>query len=209
MHFYLSSYQLCNHPSRFSSKFKGKRKVAIIKNALDFNDDIEWQSKKLDQQILNLKSLGLDGQIVDLRDFFDRRVDLRENLSNYGGFWVVGGNAFVLRKAMQQSGFDEFLLSSLASDLVYGGYSAGVCVLSPFLHGIHLVDKPDILPAGYRGEPVWDGLNILKYSVAPHYASQHHESHLIEHAVRYFIENKILFVALKDGESISCEILSV
>lgn len=178
-------------------------------NALDFNDDIEWLKKREERELSSLKSIGLSGHVFDLRKFFYRKEDLGNELSDYGGVWVSGGNSFVLIQAMLLSGFDQFLTSSLGSDFVYGGYSAGVCVLSPSLYGIHLVDQPDIFPRGYRQETMWNGLSILKYFVAPHYASQHHESHLIENTVKYYIENKMLFIALKDGESISCEITSL
>lgn len=209
MHFYLSSYRLCKSPTNFSAMFKENKKVAVIMNALDFSDDKEWIQARQSREIADLKAIGLDGKIVDLRLFFGKSEELENEISQYGGFWVVGGNVFVLRKAMEHSGFDQILLSKLKSqDLVYGAYSAGVCVLCPSFHGIHLVDKADVIPQGYRGEPIWEGLSILKYCVAPHYASDHHESHLIEQTVKYYIDNKMLFIALKDGESISCEITS-
>lgn len=84
--------------------------------------------------------------------------------------------------------------------MVYGGYSAGVCVLGPTLKGIHLVDDQNQKPYGEQYDVNWDGLGILDYVIAPHYQSGHFESELIEKTVQYLIENKILFIALKDGE---------
>ena len=54
---------------------------------------------------------------------------------------------------MKASDFDEIILDALAQDaLVYGGFSAGMVVLTPLLHGIELVgvgDDPNTIPAGY------------------------------------------------------------
>ncbi|HET9236542.1 MAG TPA: Type 1 glutamine amidotransferase-like domain-containing protein [Oligoflexus sp.] len=210
MRFYLSSYRLCSSPLKFTSMFSKRKRVAIIMNALDFSDDAEWIKGRQLRETEDLRAIGLESELLDLRSFFGKTAELEHELSRFDGFWVVGGNAFVLRKAMEHSGFDRLLLSKLNSKyLVYGGYSAGVCVLCPTLDGIHLVDRPDVIPSGYHGEPIWEGLGILKYCVAPHYASEHHESHLIDEAIQYFIDNKRLFIALKDGESLSCEILAL
>ena len=116
------------------------------------------------------------------------------------GLWVVGGNTFILRRAMQQSGLDSILLKRQGAQFVYAGYSAGICVMTPTLKGIHLVDDPTIIPEGYSEEIVWDGLNLVPFCIAPHYRSDHPESKLIEKSVAFFIENKIPFIALRDGE---------
>ncbi|MBV8212660.1 MAG: hypothetical protein JOZ08_05475 [Verrucomicrobia bacterium] len=42
----------------------------------------------------------------------------------------------------------------------------------------------------------------IPYCVAPHYRSNHPESLLIEKSVEYFIEQKIPFVVLRDGEAL-------
>src|SRR5215213_1204783 len=80
---------------------------------------------------------------------------------------------------------------------VYGGYSAGVCVLSPSLWGIHLADEPEVRLAGYPAEAIWEGLNIIPSYVAPHYRSDHVESAAIERTVAYYIDHKLPFVALR------------
>ena len=107
----------------------------------------------------------------------------------------------MLRRAMAQSGLDHFLAEYGNRDgLVYAGYSAGVCVLAPTLRGIDLVDDPHEVPEGYQNEVIWDGLSLIDYCIAPHYKSDHPESERIDRAVEYYIDNKILFKALRDGE---------
>jgi dipeptidase E len=42
--------------------------------------------------------------------------------------WINGGNAFLLRRAMRQSGFDSLIHEFLQGDrFVYAGFSAAVC----------------------------------------------------------------------------------
>src|SRR3989304_4089156 len=83
--------------------------------------------------------------------------------------------------------------------LVYAGYSAGVCVLSPTLRGLELVDDPNIVPSGYDKQIIWEGIGLINYSIAPHYKSDHPESAAVSKEVEYFIENKIPFIALHDS----------
>ena len=58
--------------------------------------------------------------------------------------WLRGGNTFMLRYALYRCGADAMLRELLAADaLVYAGYSAGACVLSPSLRRLELVDDAD------------------------------------------------------------------
>lgn len=86
--------------------------------------------------------------------------------------------------------------------LAYGGYSAGIDVMQPHLHGIELVDNPNEVPEGYDKEIIWDCLGIIPYCVAPHYKSDHPESADIDKTVAYYIDNHIPFIALRDGQAI-------
>lgn len=84
---------------------------------------------------------------------------------------------------------------------VYAGYSAGSCVMGTTLRGIDLVDDPTVVPAGYSDPPVWDGLSFVPFAIAPHYGSPHPESGLMKNVIDYFINNRIPFIALRDGEA--------
>lgn len=141
-----------------------------------------------------------------MRDYFKKEKELEEKISDFGVIWVRGGNLFVLRQAMKLSGFDNTLNDLVGkSNMLYGGYSAGVCVLTPTLKGMELVDDVTEKPYGDKSEVIWDGLGILNYSVVPHYRSDHSESESVEKVIEYMIKNKILFRALKDGEVIVIE----
>ena len=104
---------------------------------------------------------------------------------------------------MQASGFDDIIRDLLLRDqIVYGGYSAGVAMLTPALHGIELVDDALTVPPGYDVTIIWDCLGLLPWAVAPHYKSAHPESAAIDDVVSYYIKHHIPFRALRDGEVI-------
>jgi dipeptidase E len=207
MHLYLSSYKIGNRAEELSDLFKGNRRVGVIRNALDFSDDLERLETGRKQEFADLESMGLSPESIDLRDYFFDTDSLKTRLDELTGLWVVGGNTFILRKAFHQSGLEDYLKNRIPDQqFVYGGYSAGICVMTPTLEGIHLADEPDLTPAGYQAQPIWEGLGFVPYCIAPHYRSNHHETELIEKSVEYFIEHKIPFVALKDGEVLILEL---
>jgi dipeptidase E len=128
---------------------------------------------------------------------------LRAALAAYDMVWAVGGNAFILRRAMKQSGFDDVITGMLERDeIVYGGYSAGAVVAAPSLEGIHLMDDPDDAPSGYDPETVWDGLGLIDHAIVPHYRSPHPETAAADRAVRHLMGRGLRYRALRDGEAI-------
>jgi dipeptidase E len=202
MRLYLSSFRLGNRPDELIKLLNGKRRTALVANATD-SLEISERADSVAQEIERLKSIGLEPAEIDLRDYFRKRGNLRETFLNFDLIWVRGGNTFVLRRAIHQSGADNLIKEMLANDsLVYGGYSAGIDILTPSLHGVEFVDDPNVVPDGYDPEIIWDCLGILPYAVAPHYRSAHPESAATEKSVEYLIDNHMLFRALRDGEAI-------
>ncbi len=203
MKLYLSSYKFGDDPNDLASMFGLNKKVGVIFNAIDFSDDLARRDEGLKKEMDILKSLGLNPEEIDLRHFFGKKEELSKRLLEFGGFWVRGGNTFILRSAFKESGFDEWLVSNKNNtDLVYAGYSAGVCVLSPSLKGSDLVDDPNVFPEGYPREVVWDGLGIIDFAFAPHFESDHPESQSVNGEVAFYKENNIKYRALHDGEVI-------
>lgn len=208
MKFYLSSFKIGNGESKLQDMTDGgNKKVAFIHNASDFATDLERRNKSDETDISVLESLGFNVDILDLKQYFNNAKELEERLESYDVVWVRGGNTFVLAQAMKLSGFAEIIKSyhRNGKNIVYGGYSAGICILGPTLRGIHLVDDPNQKPYGEHYATIWEGLNILDYVIAPHYKSDHEESQDIDKAVEYMIDHKILFKVLKDGEVITIE----
>lgn len=203
MRLYLSSYQLGNQPERLLSLLGEGRRTAVISNAGDLNPQTEERDARHKQQMEELRNMGLEPIDLDLRNYFGKTEELKKVLLGFNLIWVKGGNAFVLRRAFLQSGADTIIKDLLTSDLlVYGGYSAGIDMLTPSLRGTELVDDPNAVPEGYNPEIIWNCLGILPYAVAPHYKSDHPESAAVDKSVEYLINNHIPFIALRDGEVI-------
>lgn len=203
MRLYLSSFRNGNRPDALLDLLRGGKRTALIYNACDFLPPAE-RAESLAQEVDRLRSIGLEPAETDLRNYFGGARGLQETLAAFDLIWVRGGNGFILRRALRQSGAEQVITSLVRQDAVaYGGYSAGVCVMSPSLRGIELVDDPSHVPDGYEPAVIWEGLNLLPYAFAPHYKSPDHpESAAIDKVVAYFIDNHVPFIALRDGEAL-------
>ncbi len=205
MRLYLSSYRIGDRAGTLLALLGGGKRAAIIENALDNVSATARDLYRTDvyDPTAELASLGISAEPLDLRQYFGRAEALRTHLSQFDLVWVTGGNAFVLRRAMQLSGFDDIIVDLLDADaIVYGGFSAGAVVAAPSLEGIHLIDDPAELPSGYSGEVVWDGLGLIDHSIVPHYRSPHPETHAAERAARHLSARGLRYRALRDGEVI-------
>lgn len=178
--------------------------IAIIANAGDYRDDPSRRKEWVSQQSQEFASLGYEAEELDLRDYFspnDQR--LREKLSSYAMVWLTGGNVFLLRKAMKQSGFDKIITQMVRSnEIVYGGFSAGACVAAPTLHGIDKCDDPNITAKQYDSGVIWEGLGFIPYSIVPHFESNHPESHLMTDVIAELEKESLPYRTLHDGEVI-------
>jgi dipeptidase E len=199
MRLYLSSFKLGNQPQRLMSLAGAGQRAALVLNALD-NLPLaraDW----LETQAGALHQLGLDVEELDLRDHFGVRNDLRHVFENIDVLWINGGNAFLLRRAMRQSGFDSLIHEFLQADrFVYAGFSAAVCCAAPTLRGAEFVDDPNGVAEEYDPDVVWDGLGLINYNVAVHYKSSHPESEAIEKEIRYYEAHRMPYKTLMDGQ---------
>lgn len=199
MRLYLSSFKLGNDPAQFVRLSRGRR-VGLIVNALDNRPDIRnaWAQS----QTQDLSDLGIDVREIDLRSYFGQPQKLAVTLSDLDAVWINGGNTFILRRAMRESGFDTQIKDLLRDDrILYGGFSAATVILSASLKGLDAVDDPNDIPDGYPDETVWEGLQLLPFSIVVHYKSDHPESQAVEGEVRYYERHQIPFKTLRDGEA--------
>ncbi len=204
MKFYLSSFKLGNNYGDLKRLVKNKR-IGLIPNAID-NLSKDKVNFHISNSLRELEQLGLEPEILDLKEYFGRYLELENKLNELKAVWVNGGNTFILRQAMKLSGFDRYVQTHLDDDnFTYGGFSAGICVLAPNLKGLQQVDKPDEFPYVDIKETIWEGLGVLDYLILPHYNSDHSESADIDKEVEYCIENKIPYKTLRDGEVIILE----
>ena len=202
MRLYLSSYKFGNHPEELTRLARGSKKAAVIMNAVDFGDE-ERKRQSAKDQIQQLNKLGFEPTELDLRNYFGKPAALKKYLQGIGLVWIHGGNAFVLQRAFAQSGFGKIIQEIVLGDkIVYAGFSAAVCMVTPTLHGAELVDDPAVIPEGYKKDFSWDGLGLINYNVAVHYQSNHPESADVEKEAEYYRQNNILYKTLRDGEVI-------
>ncbi len=199
MRLYLSSFLIGDHPEKFVELIGPGKRVALILNALDIRP--ASRDKFLASQTETLTGLGLEVEELDLRKYFDRSKELGALLQGKDAVWINGGNTFLLRRAMKQSGFDRIIKDLLEKDeIVYGGFSAAVVILSPSLEGLEIVDDPIEVSEGYEPEALWDGLGLIDFSVAVHYDSDHPESALMDQEIEYYKKHNIPYKTLRDGE---------
>jgi dipeptidase E len=202
MKLYLSSFMLGDHNDQLIAMAGRGARMAIITNALDYipvQAQIEHARNKWDPNIYFMAN-GFDPSTVDLRHYFGRTQELRQVLLRFKVIWALGGNAFLLRRAMHESGFEDIIRGLLTEGTIYGGWSAGACVAGDSLRAIEVMDDPGATAPGYgQGEPIWDGLNLVPFSIIPHFRSNHPEAATAERAVQWARDHAIKFEALQDG----------
>ena len=204
MRLYLSSFRTGDHPEHLQALAgQDSRRAVVIANAMD-DAPPDVRRAGVELELAAPAGLGLEAAELDLRGYFGPRQLLRRDLAGFGLAWLRGGNAFMLRYALRRSGADAVLAGLLAADaMVYAGYSAGACVLSPSLRGLELVDDPAAVTRTYGSPPVWDGLALLTEAFVPHYRSPGHpETAAIERVVARYRADGIPYRALRDGQAL-------
>jgi dipeptidase E len=201
MKLYVSSYRLGNYPDKLQALVqKSAARVAVSVNAADHAPGEIRNARLLQRELGDMHSLGFDAQEVDLRAYFGTD-GLVEHMQAFDLIWVSGGNVFLLVKAMKHSGFDQVFEKLIKTDrLVYAGYSAAFCALSPSLHGMEYVDNPDAHAEGYAAATLWDGYGLLPFQPMVHCRSPHHESARVEHAYAYVLAHHIPHKTFRDGD---------
>ncbi|CAB4910770.1 MAG: hypothetical protein F2923_00750 [Actinobacteria bacterium] len=226
---YLSSQGLGDAPESLRLLNPGATQALIILNALDSypfsrqgaftNESAElvalgYECKELDLRLYFVDNI--DEEAGEVRSSRTKRaeraeigeqIELVERLCRADLVWIAGGNTFVLARAMKQSGFKAALLQAnlereLAQlpSLIYGGYSAGAVVVGPDLQGIHLMDDPNVVPAGYDPATEVLTLGFIQDRIIPHYQSDNPESGQADKAVAFLESGNLKYRTLSDGE---------
>jgi dipeptidase E len=181
-------------------------RIAVIDNARDYSTDLERKKQSLKNDLDDIRSLGFLPEHVDLRNYFNDNDALLEKLREFDAVWVLGGNSFILRKAMKLSGFDAVINELIRKNkLVYAGYSAALCVISLTMDGVELVDDIDATAEGYSTETIWDGYGLIDFYPIVHYKSDHPESKLVDKELEYVKSKNRKYKTLRDGDTIVIE----
>lgn len=174
------------------------RKALVVTNARDYSED-----KGLDAQRDLFARHNLDFRELDLRSYFGKSEELRSFIDTYkpGLIVLLGGNTFLLRRALSQSELDELLRHDVAADrYVLAGHSAGSIVVGPSLEGFERMDKEKLVLPGYQEEVIWSGLGLTDTRVIPHADSPTYETAVIELRQTMFDENGWKYVTLNDSD---------
>jgi dipeptidase E len=199
MRLYLSSFDVGTQPDELVKLVGRAGRIAIIVNALDHRP--EARDHWLADQTGKLAALGFDVAELDLRNYFGQPGALDAVLSAFGVVWINGGNAFILRRAMKQSGFDGIVRRYLEKDaIVYAGFSAAAVVCFDSLRGLEITDDPNEVPLGYDPDIVWAGLGLVPFAMVVHFKSDHPESTSADRELAFYEANGIPYRSLRDGE---------
>lgn len=203
MRLYLASHRIGDAHARLLRMAGPGARVGVISNAVDYLPvaDREAYARRVFDPISEFRSQGLDAYDLDLRGYFRRSEALLAELSRTQMVWAVGGNAFLLRRAMRQSGFDAIAPGLVwAEQLIYAGWSAGACVAAPSLRGLELMDDPAVLADGYQPETIWEGLGLIDAAIVPHFRSDHAEAEAAERTANWMVANRVPYRTLRDGD---------
>jgi dipeptidase E len=131
-----------------------------------------------------------------------RQPDVAGQLAGFDIVWVRGGNVFVLRRVLADSGADDVLIDLIRRNaIVYAGYSAGACVLAPDLVGLERVDDIKVV-----ANPLTTGLALLDRPFVPHVRSPGHpETATCDALAAAYAKAGRPHWALRDGEVLVVE----
>ena len=203
MKLYLSSYKLRQETEVLQDWLKDHdNKIGLIINSRDVFPDGERKENGIKSDAQDLENLGFSVEIVDLKKYFGKKEELEKLFNKLPAFFAIGGNSFTLRRAMKLSGFDELLQEHRNDDMLYAGYSAGICVLCKDLQAIAIMDDPDIDPYNSNISAIYEGVGFIEETIIPHFESDHKETELASKAVEYCKQNNLSYKTLHDGEVI-------
>ena len=192
MNLFLTSAGLTN--KKIKDRFKAETlnlentKVAILFTTGDSRTP-EWRLKH--EQIFD--ELGLKCDFINLSE----DIDLTGRLSDYGIFYVCGGNTFYILDRLRKTGVVQVLLESMDKNKLYVGSSAGSIVMCPDVEtaGVGFeCDKNEIELKDLKG------LNRVPFFIAPHYDD--YEREILEN---FSHEKNKPIVALNDQQAIFVE----
>lgn len=160
----MSSFRVGDFPNRLTALAGQGRTVALVPNALDgLAHDVRRSG--IARDVADLTAVGFDVRETDVR-----APGAPGQLTGADVVWVRGGNVFVLRRVLADTGTDSLLIDLIERDaVVYAGYSARACVLAPCLDGLEQVDDVTVVD-----DPIYRGLAVLDRPLVPHVQSSGH-----------------------------------
>lgn len=168
--------------------------VRVSVNAFD-NYPENRRLEHINTLVSSIEGVGYSCEMLDLREYANKKKKLREVLRGANLLWVSGGNVFYLRYVMELCGLDKILSDLLKNGLVYGGDSAGAAVLGPNMHGLDLLDDPAEAPV-----VLFEGLGITPFIVLPHWGNERYNNE-IKDSYEELIEHNKEVVRISDSQA--------
>lgn len=197
MRLFLASQDFGNYVDRLSAMVGKNRKTLVVTNARDYSVD-----KGVEAQKELFAANDLDFYELDLRKYFGQQEELEKFVDEYqpGAVILLGGNVFLLRRALYQSGFDEILKRDVCADkYVLAGHSAGAIVAGSELHEFERLDDATLVLPGYQEEIIWGGLGLTSMAILPHADSEKYGNEVARLSAEFEKENR-RHVVLNDSD---------
>ncbi|MFA4931125.1 MAG: Type 1 glutamine amidotransferase-like domain-containing protein [Patescibacteria group bacterium] len=161
------------------------KKVGVLYTVRNPGDEC-W----LKQQEQEMRELGIDYEMVNIS--IERNI--ANELSDFGVYYVTGGNTFYILDQLRRTGIDKLLLDRISSGCVYVGLSAG-----------SIIAGPDIEVAGFGIGADENDINLTDLSglgwvdvyVWPHYLLSDGED-----LRRFYQQKQKMVVGLTDEQAI-------
>jgi dipeptidase E len=202
MRLFLSSYRAGRHDNELRKFLGNISKVAVITNAKDYKTAKD-RREKIEDNFNYYRSIGLEPTEIDLRPYF-RKSGAKKLLSKHDFVWLAGGNVFLLRRALRQSGLEPVLGDGVRkNEIILGGESAGAIIMGPTLKYSEAdtdEDSPDYIPEGYGKEVIWEGLDFITYVPVPHYQTPDYIG--IDDYVKNLDRERIPYKTMTDNQAI-------
>lgn len=199
MKLYLSSYLLPN--TKAFSDFVGKEpssiKIGLVINAKDHKPAVE-REQKITFLLGYFRNLGFEVEEINLLDY-PKGNNLLQKFKEFDVVWFCGGNTYSLRYAIEQSNCESILKQALNESVVYAGDSAGAIIVGPTLKYFDMADDPSVVP-----RLIYEGLNIVDFSVLPHWGSPAF-SHALGDIERQLKDDGYKTIRLNDSEYLLVE----
>lgn len=209
MRIYLSSYKLGNRFDILMDMIPPAMRVGLVMNAKDHLDEEARALKTEAARYMLTRNTGARVKEVDLREYSYKTRNLESTLSKLDALWVHGGDVFVLREAMENSGADKTLIRLIrGNELVYAGESAGGCVMGADLRLFGGPESPEATEYLRDKQLKMRGLGLIGRAFIPHFRGQAQENTLgerdyeVQRAVRYCEEMQVGYTGVRDGEAL-------
>lgn len=205
MRLYLSSFRMGDRFEELVAAVGGVGRVAVVSNAVDNIPAAarEAYARNIHDPLQVFRDYGLEAFDLDLRQTFGRPAETAAALSGVRLIWAVGGNTFLLRRAMFDSGLDQLIRRGVeAGEVIYGGWSAGAVVAAKDISGIEQMDAPDEVAAVYGKPVIREGLGLVDELIVPHFQSDHPEADAALQTHLDLTARGVPHRTLRDGEVI-------